>query len=362
MRLGVFTPTGNNGWIASATSPQYLPTFELNRSVTQRAESYGFDFSLCMVKFRGFGGEIKFWDYTLETFTLMSALAAVTDQIRIYCSVGVLSLHPAMVARMASTIDSVAPGRFGINIVSGWNRQEYAQMGLWPGDEYYEYRYDYASEYVAVMKELWERGQSDFRGRFFQLEDCRLGPQPSAHIDILAAGASLRGRQFAAEHADFNFTSSPTGVDGLHQANAELAAASAATGRTVQTILLTSVVLDDTDELARKKVEHYSEGTDLVAAANRRAEYARDYTGVSSARGAQRLANPKAKETSGALIGSPRTVADQLNRLAAVPGTGGILMSFDDYHEGLDRFGTEVIPRLDFDIADHTPTVHAATA
>lgn len=351
MRLGVFTPTGNNGWIASATSPQYLPTFELNRSVTQRAEQYGFDFSLCMVKFRGFGGEIKFWDYTLETFTLMSALAAVTDRIRIYCSVGVLSLHPAMVARMASTIDSVAPGRFGINIVSGWNRQEYAQMGMWPGDDFYEYRYDYSTEYVRIMKELWETGQSDFKGRFFQLEDCRLGPQPSAHIDILAAGASLRGREFAAQYADFNFTSSPTGVPGLQQANAELAAASAKTGRTVQSILLTSVVLDDTDELAIKKVEYYNEGTDLVAAENRRAEYARDYTGVSSAQGAKRLENPKAKDVRGSLIGSPKTVAQKLNALAAVPGTGGILMSFDDYYEGLDRFGQEVIPLLDFDIA-----------
>lgn len=352
MRLGVFTPTGNNGWIASATSPQYLPTFDLNRSVTQRAEAFGFDFSLCMVKFRGFGGEIKFWDYTLETFTLMSALAAVTDRIKIYCSVGVLSLHPAMVARMASTIDSVAPGRFGINIVSGWNRQEYAQMGMWPGDTFYEYRYDYSTEFVTIMKELWENGQSDFKGQFFQLEDCRLGPQPSAHIDILAAGASLRGRQFSAEFADFNFTSAPNGVEGLVKANQELAEASAKTGRHVESIVLTSVVLDDTDELARKRVDLYNAGTDLVAARNRRAEYQRDYAGTSSKQAAERLGTEKAMSGNG-LVGSPKTVAAILNEYAAVPGTGGILMSFDDYYETLDRFGQEVIPLLDFDITQH---------
>ena len=77
----------------------------------------------------------------------------------------VLTLPPAMVARMAVTIDSIAPGRFGVNIVSGWQKAEYEQMGLWPGDEYFGHRYDYAAEYVAVMKELWEKGESNFKGR-----------------------------------------------------------------------------------------------------------------------------------------------------------------------------------------------------
>ena len=38
MELGVFLPIGNNGWIISTTSPQYMPTFELNRTVTDKAE------------------------------------------------------------------------------------------------------------------------------------------------------------------------------------------------------------------------------------------------------------------------------------------------------------------------------------
>lgn len=354
MRLGVFTPTGTNGWIPSATSPQYQPTFELNRSVTQRAESYGFDFSLCMVKFKGFGGETGYWDHTLETFTLMSALAAVTTRIKCYASVGVLSLHPAMVARMAATIDSVAPGRFGINIVSGWSRDEYAQMGMWPGDAYYEYRYDYSTEFMTIMRELWDTGQSDFTGRFFSLDDCRLGPQPANHIDVLAAGSSLRGRQFTAEFADYNFTSTPSGIDSLRQANADLAEASALTGRSVQSIVAQSVVLDDTDALAQHRVDLYNNGTDLVALRNMRAGYANDHAGTSSGQNAKRLGDDKAMAGQGLVVGSPATVAARLNELAAVPGTGGILMSFDDPYETLDRFGQEVIPLLDFDIAHHS--------
>ena len=73
-----------------------------------------------MIKLRGFGGETEFWDYAHESFTLMVGLAAVTERIKPFASVAVLTLPPAMVARMAVTIDSIAPGRFGVNIVSGW--------------------------------------------------------------------------------------------------------------------------------------------------------------------------------------------------------------------------------------------------
>ena len=50
MELGVFIPIGNNGWLISTTSPQYLPSFELNRIVFEKTERYGFEFALSMVR------------------------------------------------------------------------------------------------------------------------------------------------------------------------------------------------------------------------------------------------------------------------------------------------------------------------
>ena len=105
MDIGVFIPIGNNGWLISTTSPQYMPTFELNREIVQRAERYGLDFALSMIKLRGFGGKSEFWDHNLESFTLMAGLAAVTERIKLYASVAVLTIPPAIVARMAATID-----------------------------------------------------------------------------------------------------------------------------------------------------------------------------------------------------------------------------------------------------------------
>ena len=82
MDMGIFIPIGNNGWIISNTSPQYKPTFDLNKQIVQRAEHYGLDFVLSMIKLRGFGGKTEFWDYNLESFTLMAGLAAVTSRIQ----------------------------------------------------------------------------------------------------------------------------------------------------------------------------------------------------------------------------------------------------------------------------------------
>ena len=67
----------------------------------------------------------------------MAGLAAVTDRIKIFATAATLTMPPAIVARMAATIDSIAPGRFGINLVTGWAEAEYSQMGLWPGDSHY---------------------------------------------------------------------------------------------------------------------------------------------------------------------------------------------------------------------------------
>ena len=179
MNVGIFIPIGNNGWLISKNAPQYMPTFDLNKTIVQRAEHYGFEFALSMIKLRGFGGETEFWEHNLESFTLMAGLAAVTERIQLFATAATLTLPPAIVARMASTIDSISNGRFGVNLVTGWQKPEYSQMGLWPGDEFFANRYDYLGEYATVLRDLWNTGRSDFKGEHFQMDDCRVSPKRS---------------------------------------------------------------------------------------------------------------------------------------------------------------------------------------
>jgi pyrimidine oxygenase len=191
MDIGVFIPIGNNGWLISTTSPQYGPSFELNRAVVEKAERFRFDFALSMIKLRGFGGPSRHrWDEKPESFTLMSALAAVTSRIELYATVATLAIPPAIAARMAMTIDNVSRGRFGLNLITGWQKAEYSQMGLWPGDAHYHQRYDMLAEYVTVMNDLWTTGRCDLQGRFFTMKDCRLGPLPTRPIPTIAAATS----------------------------------------------------------------------------------------------------------------------------------------------------------------------------
>ena len=93
MDLGIFIPIGNNGWMMSVNAPQYLPSFQLNRAIAEKAEAYGFNFLLSMVKLRGFGGRTEFWDHNLESFTLMAGLAAVTEHIQLFASVALPTLR-----------------------------------------------------------------------------------------------------------------------------------------------------------------------------------------------------------------------------------------------------------------------------
>ncbi len=138
MEVGVFVPINNNGWLISENAPQYMPSFDLNKEIALRAEKHGLDFLLSMIKLRGFGGKTEFWEYGLESFTLMAGLAAVTEKIKIYATCPTLVIPPAFAARMAATRSiSISHGRFGLNLITGWQRPEYSQMGLWPGDEHF---------------------------------------------------------------------------------------------------------------------------------------------------------------------------------------------------------------------------------
>lgn len=56
MGYGLLIPIANDGWIASTTAPRYMPTFQLNKEICQKAEGFGFEFALSMIKLRGYGG------------------------------------------------------------------------------------------------------------------------------------------------------------------------------------------------------------------------------------------------------------------------------------------------------------------
>jgi pyrimidine oxygenase len=349
MDIGVFIPIGNNGWLISTTSPQYMPTFELNKQIVLKAEHYGLDFALSMIKLRGFGGKSEFWDHNLESFTLMAGLAAVTSRIRLYATVPTLAIPPAIAARMCATIDSISGGRFGLNVITGWQRPEYSQMGLWPGDEYFAHRYDYAAEYVQIMRELWATGVSNFKGRFFTMDDCRLSPRPQADMKLICAGQSDAGMAFTAKYADYNFCfgmgfNTPTACAPTVQ---RMQAMAAKTGRTIGNYGLFMVITGETDAEAEAKWEHYKDGADLEALRWLTQQGAAD-TKSGGDTNVRHMADAKSAVNLniGLIVGSHATCARLLDEVATIPGLAGVLLTFDEFVSGTEIFGERIQPLM----------------
>lgn len=349
MKIGVFIPIGNNGWLISETAPQYKPTFELNKTIVQKAEHYHFDFALSMIKLRGFGGKTEFWEHNMESFTLMAGLAAVTSRIQLYATSATLVMPPAIVARMTATIDSISNGRFGVNLITGWQKPEYEQMGMWPGDEYFTRRYEYLTEYVNVLRDLWETGHCTLDGEFFKMNDCRVSPRPQSEIKIVCAGQSDAGIDFSAKKANFNFcfgrgVNTPAAFAPTVE---RMRAAAEAESRDVSSYVLFMVIADETDAAAHAKWELYKAGADSEALAWLTDQGSKD-TKSGSDTNVRQMADPTSAVNinMGTLVGSYASVAKMLDEIDTVPGVGGALLTFDDFVEGIEKFGRYIQPLM----------------
>jgi pyrimidine oxygenase len=347
VELGVFLPIANNGWIISTTSPQYKPTFELNKQVTQKAESFGFEFVLSMARWRGYGGQTAFWDYNLESLTMMAGLAAATQTIDLYATVHPTTINPYVAAKMLATIDDISGGRAGLNIATGWDKVELGSFGAWPGDEHLSNRYELAEEWLQIATTLWQEGHCNFDGNYFRMNDALSLPTPAGHIPIVNAGMSDRGLEFSAKNADISFVS--VGDEEMAREFASsLREKAQAAGKAegVKMAAVFTVVAADSDEEAHAIAEHIRAGADVDAIT----EYVKRTTGTGVS--SDTVAEYVMKRTFQAslLIGSPQSVAEQMNNFAA-NGVDAILLTFPDFIDDLDYFGREILPLLQRDRA-----------
>jgi pyrimidine oxygenase len=341
VELGVFLPVSNNGYIVSTTSPQYPPSYAMIKAMTLLAEDLGFRFVLSPVKYRGWGGPTEFANYALESFDVMAALAEATDRIQLYGSVALPTVHPAITARRGATLDHISQGRFGINLVSGWQKDEYAQMGLWPGDEHYHRRYQYAREYVDILKLLWTQRDVDYAGAFFQLRDCRILPHPAHPLPLVCAAQSDVGMHFTAQHTDYAFVIGDISGEAVFAANRKLRQYADETGRDVGAYALYTLVLAETEAAAQAKSDQWMAHADREALATMMGQAALDATG-----GTASALQAVAYFGITPIIASYTQCAAILDRIGAVPGTKGIMLIFPECVAGLQEFGERVLPLM----------------
>jgi alkanesulfonate monooxygenase SsuD/methylene tetrahydromethanopterin reductase-like flavin-dependent oxidoreductase (luciferase family) len=112
-----------------------------------------------------------------EAWTVMAALAAITERVEIGPLVACTSFHsPAMIAKKAATLDEVSNGRLILGLGAGWNESEYAAFGF-P----YDHRVSRFEEAFTIIRRLLRGEEFDYRGDYYSLEDCLIvppGPRP----------------------------------------------------------------------------------------------------------------------------------------------------------------------------------------
>lgn len=347
MEFGIFMPSARNGYIMSEASPQYSPTYDHMRRIVQAGEANGFSFALALTALRGHGGSTGFWDDALEAMTLMAGLSRDTSDMKLIGSVNLLAIHPAIAARMAVTVDQISGGRFSLNMVpGGWHPRELETMNVWPGYEYNEYRWRYAGEYCQVVRELWEKGVSNFQGEFFQYEDLRMGPTADRHINIVCAGASDDAIRFTTKYADYSFRLAWGGIDELRTTVDKFNGQMAEVGRVIRPYVSLGVVIADTDEEAEAKLQHYVDHADLAAI-----EYMKQGAVTDQARGgtSEILASMDLKGavqmSTDYITGSPASIARQLDEWSEID-VAGYMLVFADYVKDIERMGREVFPLM----------------
>jgi F420-dependent oxidoreductase-like protein len=143
---------------------------------------------------------------TFEAWTLMAALAAVTERARLgqMCTCA-LYRPPAMLAKVAANVDVISGGRLDVGIGAGWSKKEFDAYGYdYPSDGE---RLDMLEEAVQVLKAMWIQDEATFIGKHYSVEGAINRPRPlqRPHPPLwIAGGGEKRTLRIVAEYGDFS--------------------------------------------------------------------------------------------------------------------------------------------------------------
>lgn len=186
IKFGVFLPTGD---------------FTRARAAAQRADELGF-YSVS-INDHFFAPGQKPDAPQLECFTTLSAIAALTSRVRIAPAMAAMSFrNPALLAKMASTLDVISNGRFILGVGAGWMR-----------DEYHAHDYPYPTnrqrlaqfaEALKLIKAMWTQEIPTYHGPFFKVEKAYNYPRPvqQPYPPIMIGGSGRKLLEISAIEAD----------------------------------------------------------------------------------------------------------------------------------------------------------------
>ena len=232
-------------------TPRWADVLEM----AQAAEAIGFD-SVWVSDHVGFGDPDGDWSGAWESWTLLSALAAATQDVALGTYVLAAPFrNPALLAKMAETLDEVSGGRVILGIGAGWNEVEFTSYGL-PFDD----RFVRFEDGLRIITAMLRTGRSTYEGRTVRTLSARLtprGPRP-AGLPVMVGATGPRMLRLTAELADHwnggmrSIDEVPALLDALERACGEVGRDPATITRSVEVLVRTGAAHPDAPAEARE--------------------------------------------------------------------------------------------------------------
>jgi alkanesulfonate monooxygenase SsuD/methylene tetrahydromethanopterin reductase-like flavin-dependent oxidoreductase (luciferase family) len=344
MKLGVFSSNCSGGIVMTDAPSDFRVTWDQQLEIAAAADRMGLEAMVPVGRWTGFGGNTHIHAVCYETYTWAAGLAQATENIGVFCTTHLPVIHPVAAAKMATTIDHISGGRFGMNLVMGWFTPEIELFGNRQLE--HDERYAYGQEWLDFAMELWNQpGNFDFAGKYFQSKGAHAYPKPlqDPRPALLNAGASPAGQRFSARNVDVNLVALPVDqINGYVRNIKRMAHDDYERDLDVWTYCL--IICRETEREARAAYQ------EIVAAGDwPGAQIVMDTLGIQSQSfGTQIKQFQESFITSWGgpcLVGTPEQVADQFAELSEA-GLAGAIFGFHDYVRELREFGSEVMPVL----------------
>ena len=351
LKLGLFGVNCSSGRSATKVPERWSASWPDCLKLARMADAAGIDFMLPIGRWKGYGGDTDLHGETLETLTWATGLLASTEHITVFGTVHAPLFHPLIAAKEFVTADHVGRGRFGLNIVAGWNDGEFEMFGVQQRE--HDVRYEYAQDWVDIVKMAWgPREDFNFDGQFIKLKSVRAKPKPYGGTRplIMNAGSSGPGQAFAMRNCDAYFTAtaeSRQSVEATQKMIAGIKGEARAIGREIEVFTVGQVTCRPT----QKEAEDYYRHAIIEQADWGAVDGMLTIKNITPQTvGAQEYQKKREYFASRAIggypfVGSPDHVAEQLASLSR-GSIRGIAFSMVNWLDELPLFRDEVLPRL----------------
>jgi dimethylsulfone monooxygenase len=349
LKLGLFGANCSSGRAVTMVPERWSGSWPDCVALAQLADRAGIEFMLPIGRWKGYGGDTDYQGAAWETVAWACGLLAKTGRLTVFGTVHAPLIAPVIAAKEFVTADHIGEGRFGLNLVCGWNEGEFEMFGATLRD--HEARYDYAQEWLDIVKLAWSPQENfDFAGNFFQLKGVRTKPKPYGGTRplIMNAGASATGQAFAIRNCDALFSNISRGIsfDETARHITNVRALGREAGREIDVYTVGVVTCRPTAGEAQEYYRHAIVDNADWAAVDSILAMKNVTPQTHSPAEFQRIRNHQANGMGGLpLVGDPDHVAEEMARLAAL-GLTGIAVSFVNYLDELPYFCAEVLPRL----------------